>query len=120
MANPSRMDQRITLQRYAQTYATDGSKVTAASTLHTCWAKVSIDNPGAEGEQASQPAAIQSTTFEVRYSPEVRTLNPADVVLWNDASYVINSVQPIPAGRPDILKIMAQSRADQLLTTPAA
>ena len=118
MANPSRMDQRVTLQRYAQTYAADGSKVTQAAILQTCWARVIVES-GREGQDVSQPTGFVDLTFEVRYCPSLATLNPADVIIWRDSTYVISSVIPTPAGRPDILKIAAQARADQSLTTPS-
>ena len=119
MANPSRMDQRVTLQRYAQTYAADGSKATTTSILLTCWARVVVES-GTEGQDVSQAAGFVNLTFEVRYCPDLATLNPADVIIWRDSTYVIQSVIPTPAGRPDILKISAQARADQSLTTPSA
>ena len=110
MANPSRMDQRVTLQRYAQTYAADGSKATTATILLTCWARVIVES-GSEGQDISQPAGFVNLTFEVRYCPDLATLHPADVIIWRDSTYVISSVIPTPAGSRTIRRERAHEAA---------
>lgn len=116
MANPSRMDQRIALKRVGQSYASDGSVVATLTTLAECWARVDITG-GAEGEQESQTVAVNSATFEVRHSPSLASLTSRDLVEWNSRMWAVTATVQIPAGRPDVIRITGQSRADTLLAS---
>lgn len=119
MANPSRYDQRITIKRRVETLGADGSRSVVFTDLCERYAGVKVES-GTEGEAQSQPSATQSTTFEVRACPVTNTVYASDALVWKGSQYEITSVIPLPAGRPDILRITAATRADNLLTAPAA
>lgn len=114
MANASKMDQRITLRTKAETYAADGSKTQTLTTLAEVAARVE-NVTAAEGEQISQQTAVETVMFEIRHSPTVATITASDVIEWREKHFSINSVEFLPPGRPDVIRLTAQSRADRTL-----
>jgi hypothetical protein len=122
MAKPSIMDQRISCTRRTQAYAGDGSITYVDDVIFSGWCRVTFDanQSKAEGQATGQSAGSNAIVFEVRANPKTQAATTADVITWKGKQHNILAITPMPAGRPDVLRLSTEARADTPLTTPSA
>jgi len=105
-----KMDRKIVLQRFTETFDSYNESVKTWATLATRWASY---EPISDGERlrSSETAATLSARFVIRYSSAVATLNPKDRLTFDGTTYEIVHVKEL--GRREGLEITAGARDDQ-------
>ena len=105
-----KMDRKIVLQRFTETFDSYNESVKTWATLATRWASY---EPISDGERfrASETAATLSARFVIRYSSAVATLNPKNRLTFDGTTYEILHVKEL--GRREGLEITAGARDDQ-------
>ncbi len=105
-----KMDRKIVLQRFTETFDSYNESVKTWATLATRWASY---EPISDGERlrSSETAATLSARFVIRYSSAVATLNPKDRLTFDGTTYEILHVKEL--GRREGLEITAGARDDQ-------
>ena len=97
----SQMGQRITITWWDTTAQSDGGTTYNAVSTYNCWAKKEVIN-GSQVTQESQQQWIQSTTFLIRYNPDVKSNCTIDH--WSDR-WVINSVEIIEPNYQEFMRL---------------
>jgi SPP1 family predicted phage head-tail adaptor len=104
-----RMDRRITIQRVTLTYDALNNPVETWAALATVWAS-KLEYIGSEAVAAEEVGAQMTTTFRIRWSIKVSTVNPKDRLSFEDRTWNIQNVKEI--GRKEGLEIIALARTD--------
>ena len=103
------LDRRVTLLRKTVTRGEANSPIDIWSSLATVWAS-RRDVTDIERLRADEIGAVLTTRFQIRYSPTVADLTPADRLSCDGRTYNIEGVRQL--GREEGLEINASTRAD--------
>ena len=105
------LDRRITIERYdtAPDAFNEGTKVW--SPIVTVWASKK-DVSDSERVAAQEVGAEISTRFQIRYSTQVKDVDPRDRLICEGRVYSISAVKEI--GRRDGLELSAVARAERV------
>ena len=110
MTGAGDLDRRITIQRTTTTLNDFNEPIETWTNYVTISAKCS-DPSSAERYRAQEVGAEIDMRFTIRWSPDVRDVNPRDRVLFDGREYNITGVRNI--GRLQWREIVAVARADE-------
>ena len=103
------LDRRVTLLRKTVTRGEANAPEEIWSSLATVWAS-RRDVTDIERLRADEIGAVLTTRFQIRYSPTVADLTPADRLSCDGRTYNIEGIRQL--GREEGLEINASTRAD--------
>ncbi len=104
------MDRRITIRRATISYNSFNEPIESWADLVTVWAQWK-DATASEAYKAAEIGAEISARFVIRWSTDVRDVNPKDRVLFRNREYNITAVRDV--GRNLEREIDAVIRADE-------
>lgn len=103
------LDRRVALKRKTITRGEGNAPIEAWTTIATVWAS-RRDVTDIERLRADEIGAVLTTRFQIRYSPTVSDLSPADRLTCEGRTYNIEGV--LQLGRDEGLEINASTRAE--------
>lgn len=111
MAEPGKMDRRITLYEPGAETGRDGfnAPILAAPTARVVWAEYA---PASDRErmQSAEVGATITARFRIRWSPDVAALSPVWWLVFEGRTFDISGAKEI--GRRDGIEITASARAE--------